>query len=83
MTLEEESAEYLQQNPEFECALWSEWVGVVCGWEKIAQPTSAEWQTLRSNFYSGKMPITSVDELKALRLSHQIEASNGATKGKP
>jgi hypothetical protein len=29
------------------------------------------------------MPITSVDELKALRLSHQIEASNGATKGKP
>jgi hypothetical protein len=56
---------------------------VVCGWEKIAQPTSAEWQTLRSNFYSGKMPITSVDELKALRLSHQIEASNGATKGKP
>lgn len=32
----EETAELLQQNPAAEVALWSEWVQVVCGWEKIA-----------------------------------------------
>ena len=68
MTPEEENADYLQQNPAAESALWSEWVGVVCGWQKIAPPNTTEWQALKANFYSGKMPITSVDELKAMRL---------------
>jgi hypothetical protein len=71
LTPTEETAEYLQQNPAAESALWSEWVQVVCGWEKIAAPSPAEWEALRANFYSGKMPIESVDELKALRLKQK------------
>ena len=67
MTEEEQTAEFLRENPHIECGLWAEWVGVVCGWEKIDTPTEAEWQVLRSNFYSGKAPVESVAELKKMR----------------
>lgn len=67
LTEEEQNAEYLRANPHIECGLWAEWVQVVCGWEKIPNPTQAEWQVLRSNFYSGKAPIESVAELKKMR----------------
>lgn len=66
-TQEEQDARYLRENPALECSLWSEWVCVVCGWEKIPNPTHDEWTELRKRFYSGKMPITSVDELKKMR----------------
>lgn len=61
-------AEYLQQNPQIESGLWAEWVGVVCGWDKIPNPTQEEWTKLRANFYHGKAPIESVAELKKMRL---------------
>lgn len=77
MTPEEENAEYMRQNPAAECGLWAEWVGVVCGWDKIDPPNTTEWQTLRDNFYSGKMPITSVAELKAMRLKQAITRATG------
>lgn len=64
---EELNAQYLRDNPQLECGLWTEWVGVVCGWEKIPLPNGEEWSKLRANFYSGKMPITSVEELKKMR----------------
>lgn len=67
LTPEEQNAEYLRQNPGLESSLWAEWVGVVCGWDKISTPSSEEWTYLRSRFYSGKAPVESVAELKKLR----------------
>lgn len=67
LTPEEENAEYLRQNPALECSLWAEWVEVVCDREKIARPSPTEWDMLKKRFYHGKMPITSVDELKKMR----------------
>jgi hypothetical protein len=67
LTPEERNAEYLRQNPHIESGLWTEWVGVVCGWDKISLPTSEEWTKLRANFYHGKAPIDSVAELKKMR----------------
>ena len=67
LTPEEENAQYLRDNPGVESGLWTEWVGVVCGWEKIPHPTQEEWTKLRANFYSGKAPIDSVAELKRMR----------------
>lgn len=67
LTPEEQNAEYLRQNPALESSLWREWVEVVCRHEKIALPTQDEWTKLRSNFYHGKAPIDSVDELKKMR----------------
>ncbi len=69
LTPEEQNAEYLQQNPALESALWSEWVGVVCEREQIVHPTAGEWDYLRSKFYRGKAPIDSVAELKSFRNS--------------
>jgi hypothetical protein len=66
-TPEEQNARYLQQNPELESALWSEWVGVVCSRDKIDLPTAEEWTKLRADFYHGKAPIDSVAELKKMR----------------
>jgi hypothetical protein len=59
--------DYLLDNPALESGLWAEWVCVVCGWDKIPNPTQAEWRQLRANFYHGKAPIESVAELKKLR----------------
>lgn len=56
-------------DPAVECGLWAEWVRVVCGWDKIAPPTQAEWQVLRANFWPGKAPVQSVDELKQMRVA--------------
>ncbi len=67
LTPEEQNAEYLRQNPHIESSLWTEWVGVVCGWDKIPLPTAEEWTKLRANFYHGKAPIDSVAELKKMR----------------
>jgi hypothetical protein len=67
LTQEQQNAEYLQQNPDIESGLWAEWVGVVCGSDKIALPTQEEWAELRKNFYHGKAPIDSVAELKKMR----------------
>ena len=66
-TQEEQNAQYLQQNPGIESSLWAEWVGVVCGWDKIAPPTQEEWAKLKANFHHGKAPIDSVAELKKMR----------------
>lgn len=70
LTPEERNTDYLRDKPHVECALWEEWVIVVCNWEKIANPTLDEWAALRSKFYHGKMPIRSVEELKALRAQY-------------
>ena len=67
LTPEEQNAHYLQQNPQLESSLWTEWVGVVCDRDKIALPTAEEWTKLRANFYHGKAPIDSVAELKKMR----------------
>lgn len=66
-TEEERNAKYLRDNPALESRLWEEWVGVVCGWEKIPLPNTEEWAVLKSKFYSGKAPIVSVAELKKMR----------------
>lgn len=66
-TPEEENAQYLRDNPAAESSLWSEWVQVVCGWDKIPYPTQEEWTYLKSRFYSGKAPVDSVAELKQRR----------------
>ena len=67
LTPEEENANYLRDNPALESGLWSEWVCVVCGWEKIPNPTQEEWTKLKAKFYSGKAPVDSVAELKKMR----------------
>jgi hypothetical protein len=67
LTPEDQNDQYLRDNPGVESALWTEWVLVVCQWDNIPPPSSEEWDVLRSKFYHGKMPITSVAELKSLR----------------
>jgi hypothetical protein len=67
LTPEEQNARYLQQNPGVESGLWAEWVGVVCGWDKIPLPTAEEWAKLKATFHHGKAPIDSVAELKKMR----------------
>jgi hypothetical protein len=67
LTPEEQNSRYLQDNQHIESGLWAEWVGVVCGWDKIPMPTLEEWAKLRANFYHGKAPIDSVAELKKMR----------------
>ena len=66
-TQEEENLNYLEQNPHIEYGMWSEWVVVVCGWEKIDRPNNTEWEYLRYKWYSGVAPVESVDQLKRLR----------------
>ena len=67
LTPEEQNGLHLQQNTLLESSLWTEWVGVVCGWEKIPLPTAEEWTKLRAEFYHGKAPVDSVAELKRMR----------------
>jgi hypothetical protein len=67
LTQEQQNSQYLQQNPHVESGLWAEWVGVVCGWDKIPTPTADEWAKLRAGFYHGKTPNESVAELKKMR----------------
>lgn len=72
MTDEDRNREYLRQHPAQELSLWMEWVQTVCRWRKIAPPTGREWDTLTANFHHGKMPVTSVDELEAMRLQPNV-----------
>ncbi len=72
LTSEEQNAQYLQQNPQVETGLWTEWVGVVCGRDQIPLPTHEEWSKLRANFYHGKAPVDSVAELKKMRNEQTI-----------
>jgi len=67
LTPEELNGLHLEQNTLLESGLWTEWVGVVCGWDKIAPPNTEEWTKLRANFYHGKAPVDSVAELKRMR----------------
>jgi hypothetical protein len=67
MTEEDRNREYLRQHPAQELSLWMDWVQTVCRGRKIAPPTGHEWDTLTASFHHGKMPITSVDELEAMR----------------
>lgn len=68
LTEEDRNREYLRQHPAHELSLWMEWVQTVCQRRKIAPPTGREWDTLTAKFHHGKMPITSVEELEAMRL---------------
>ena len=74
LTDEDRNREYLRQHPAQELSLWTDWVQTVCRWRKIAPPTGREWDALTANFYHGKMPVTSVDELEAMRLQPNDEA---------
>ena len=67
LTPEELNGLHLEQNTPLESGLWTEWVGVVCGWDKIAPPNTEEWTKLRAEFYHGKAPVDSVAELKRMR----------------
>ncbi len=77
LTQEEQNAAYLRDNPAVEGGMWAVWVGVVCGWDKIAHPSQAEWSALRQGFYPGKAPIDSVADLKRMRAQSdsQVPAS--------
>lgn len=59
--------DFFSENPEFEKGLWKEWVISVCNSDKITQPSDKEWVILSNKWYSGKAPIDSVYELRALR----------------
>jgi hypothetical protein len=67
MTEEDRSREYLRQNPAYELSMWQDWVLTVCGWRKIAPPTGREWDALTAKWHHNKMPVTSADELMAMR----------------
>ena len=73
-TPEETTREYLRQNPARELSMWMEWVLVVCQRLKIAPPTAAEWDALTARWHHDKMPLTSADELQAMRRSANTAA---------
>ena len=77
LTEEDRNREYLRQHPAQELSLWMDWVQTVCRWRKIAPPTGREWDKLTENFHHGKMPVTSVDELEAMRLLPNTPAMSG------
>jgi hypothetical protein len=64
---EADSRDYLREHPAQEAALWMDWVLTVCRRRKMAPPTGVEWDTLMRQWHHGKAPLTSVDELQALR----------------
>jgi hypothetical protein len=68
LTQEELNSLYLQENPDIEYSLWTEWVFVVCEREKIPTPSPEELKVLVKKFYHGKAPIDSVFELKEIRI---------------
>jgi hypothetical protein len=49
-----DDSDYLRDNPALESSLWSEWVCVVCGWDKIPNPTQEEWTRLGLTSIMGK-----------------------------
>lgn len=83
MTLKDENRDYLRQHPAQELSMWMDWLGAVCGWKKIAPPTGREWDVLTANWSHGKMPVTSVDELQAMRNPPNTEAVRQAAKELP
>lgn len=68
-----EPEDYFALNPDIEIAYWTEWVRVVCDWEKLPRPTASEWILLRSKFYPSKAPAASVQELKEIRARNDNE----------
>ena len=54
-------------DPALISSFWAEWVCVVCGWEKIPEPSTDEWAKLKATFYYDKAPVDSVAELKKMR----------------
>jgi hypothetical protein len=64
---EDRDIEYLRQHPDHEKALWRDWVIEVCKRRKVPTPSGIEWVTLVGQWHHNKMPITSVDELEAMR----------------
>lgn len=67
MTPEDRDREYLRNHPARELALWQDWVQVVCDRLKMPPPTACEWDALTAKWHHNKMPITSADELVAMR----------------
>lgn len=67
MSDEDRDREYLQEHPAYELSLWQDWVITCCHRLGMASPTAAEWDALTKNWYHGKMPLTSADELQAMR----------------
>ena len=61
------SGDYLRDHPAQECALWQEWVLVVCRRRGMQAPTGREWDALMRSWHHGKAPLESADELQALR----------------
>ena len=61
------SDDYFKEHPAEECALWQEWVLVICRRREMPPPTAKEWGTLTQSWCHNKAPLESVDELKALR----------------
>ncbi len=72
-TDEDRNREYLRQRPALEMSMWMDWVQTVCRQRKIDPPTGQEWDRLMATFHHGKMPITSVDELEAMRKQPNTE----------
>lgn len=70
--MSDDDDDYLRQHPAHELSLWMDWVGTVCGWRKIAPPTGREWDALTKQWSHGKMPVTSVDELQAMRKTPNV-----------
>jgi len=67
LTPEESSREYLRAHPAQELSLWMDWVQVVCQRRGMPPPTGREWDALTKTWHHDKMPLTSADELQAMR----------------
>lgn len=72
MTPEDRDREYLRTHPAHELSMWQSWVLTVCGWQKMPPPTAREWDALTAKWHHNKMPVTSVDELAAMRKTQNV-----------
>lgn len=61
------SDDYFKDHPAEECALWQEWVLVICRRRGMPPPTAKEWDALQQTWYHSKSPIESAGELQILR----------------
>lgn len=71
--------QYLQERPALELSMWTDWVQTVCRWRNVAPPTAREWDLLTKVWVPGKMPLTSVEELQALRTASALSGANPET----
>jgi hypothetical protein len=67
MTDDDRNREHLRQHPAQELSLWMDWVLTVCRWNHLEPPTVREWYSLTATWHHDKKPVTSVDELVAMR----------------